>query len=341
MNHPDTKAGGPPPGVSPESILQLWTAYWASAIVGAAAAHKLFTHLAAGARTADDLAQRAGISRRGAQALLDGLTGLGLVRPAAGGYENGAEAAAFLVEGGPTCFVPLFRMAPGGMGLFANLPEVVRTGSPFQASSTDVPENPMWEQLVPAIAPLTAPVARLAAEHLRFAEAGAAAVLDVGGGSGVFALTLLAANPEARATQLDWPNVNAIARGFAARHGAADRFRTLDGDFHVADIGEAAYDVIVYSNIAHQEAPADNVAVFRRLRRALKPGGTLVVNDTVLRDDGSGHPFAGMFSANMLLHTRDGASWRDGDYRQWLAEAGFGDVQIHQTPFPQTLVYAR
>jgi len=33
----------------------------------------------------------------------------------------------------------------------------------------------------------------------------------------------------------------------------ADRFTCIDGDFHTTDFGTAAYDVAVYSNIAHQK----------------------------------------------------------------------------------------
>src|SRR5260370_15816330 len=58
-------------------IMQLINGYWATGILGVAASHSLFTHLQAGADTASQLAARAGISRRGAQTLLDGLVRLG------------------------------------------------------------------------------------------------------------------------------------------------------------------------------------------------------------------------------------------------------------------------
>jgi methyltransferase family protein len=64
---------------TPERIMQLATGGWVAGILGAAASHSLFTHLEAGANTADKLAAQAGISERGAQTLLDGLVGLGLV----------------------------------------------------------------------------------------------------------------------------------------------------------------------------------------------------------------------------------------------------------------------
>lgn len=65
-------------------------------------------------------------------------------------------------------------------------------------------------------------------------------------------------------------------------------------------------DYAIYRHIAHQEAPADNVSIFRKFRKAIKPGGTIVVNDFVLNDDRTGHPSAMMLASQMLVATKDG-----------------------------------
>src|SRR5262245_34351350 len=88
--------------VTPEKIMQLIGGAHATAIIGAGAVHRVFSHLEAGADTAEALAAAAGISSRGAQALLDGLVGLGLVTLRGGRYANTEEASTFLVEGKPT-----------------------------------------------------------------------------------------------------------------------------------------------------------------------------------------------------------------------------------------------
>jgi SAM-dependent methyltransferase len=322
-------------------ILQVATGVWATGILGAAASHSLFAHLENGEETADKLAKRAGISERGAQSLLDGLVGLGLVELRDGAYRNTAEASAFLIEGRPAYLGGLAKLMLVDVGNWSALPEVVRTGVPVMAETHDVANSPIWEELVAAIAPLAAPVAMIAADALRLADTGEISILDVGGGSGIYSAIWLGINPAARSTQLDWGRVNAIARRLVADYGVADRFACIDGDLHVTDFGTAAYDVGVYSQVAHQEGPDDNVAILAKFRRALKPGGTLVISDFIVEDDRSGPPFPLIFASAMLLQSKQGSTWRRADYRSWLAKAGFEAVSFQATPTPATLVFAR
>jgi len=323
-----------------EHIFQISTGAWAAAILGAGVTHSVFTHIAKGTDTAEAIARETRISGRGAEALLDGLVGLGLLTRSERRFRNSPEADEFLVEGKPSYFGGFPKVMLREFSEWASLPDVVRTGKPTTSETADLPENPFWEELVPAIAVLSMPVVQTAAERLRLSDGRPVSILDVGGGSGVYSAVWLGMNPRARATQVDWGNVNRIAREFVGRRGVADRFRTIDGDFHTVELGTAEYDIAVYSHIAHQESPEENVAMFRKFRKALKPGGTLLISDFVVDDDRSGPPFPLIFRSEMLLRTKDGATWRRADYDAWLREAGFERVEFQTTPSPATLVYA-
>ncbi|MEU6425487.1 class I SAM-dependent methyltransferase [Microbispora sp. NPDC046973] len=324
----------------PDRIMEIANGYWATGVLGSAAKYALFTHLDAGVDTADRLAAEAGISERGAQTLLDGLVGLGLVELHGASYRNTPEAAAFLVEGRPASLSGYAQLKLGQMGKMGSLLEVFRTGGPVDAM-TEVADNPHWEDVVPAIAAQSVPVATVAAGLLGLAEAGEISILDLGGGSGIFSAIWLGLNPAARSTQLDWAPINAIARRLLKERHLADRFTCIDGDFHTVEFGAAAYDIAVYSHVAHQEGPEDNIAIFAKVRAALKPGGTLVVCDYVVDDDRGGPFFPLLFASEMLLKSKKGGTWRQADYRAWLTEAGFDDVSFHSTQSPTTLVFAR
>ncbi len=325
----------------PDRILRIANGYWSTGILGAAASHSLFTHLDDGADTAEALAAKAGISQRGAQTLLDGLVSLGLVELDRGRYRNTAETATYLVEGKPTCLSSFATVKLAETARMVTLPDVVRNGGPLEDVATEVADNPHWEELVRGLAGQAVPVAKIAADLLRLEEAGEISILDIGGGSGMYSASWLERNPAARSTQLDWEPVNAIARELVRERGVADRFTCIDGDLHTVDFGTAGYDVAVYSHVAHQEGPEDNVAIFARVRDALKPGGTLVICDFVVDDDRSGPPFPLMFASEMLLKSTQGGTWRRADYHAWLTKAGFDDISFHPTPTPSTLVFAR
>jgi O-methyltransferase domain/Dimerisation domain len=325
--------------VSPEKIMQLTGGAQATAVLGTAVSLELFTRLEAGPMTPDELATAAKISPRGARALLDGVVGLGLVTVAEGRYANSPEASTFLVEGKPASLTGLARVALGGISGWAKLPEAVATGAPVMPEPTDTKDLAFWSVLVPAIAPLAFPCAQAVARRLDVARRGPLSILDVGGGSGIYSAVLLGANREARATQVDWPTVNQIARSIVSRFGVGERFHTIDGDIHTTDWG-TGHDVAIYSNIAHQESPAQNVEAFRKFRAALNVAGTLVVSDFVVRDDRSGPPQALLFHGQMLIASREGATWREADYRGWLREAGFGEITFEPTQGASTLIYA-
>jgi len=326
---------------TPDKVMQLITGGWASAILGSAAKHGIFNVLEAGGDDAEGVAKKTGISKRGAQAVLDGLTGVGLLTLSNGRYQNSPEASSFLVKGKPAYFGGMAEVMAASLTDWATLPEAVKTGNPTASSRSDTADNEFWLELVPAIAALSFPVAQLAAERLAIAKAGAVRWLDVGGGSGVWSAVWLGANPQARGVQLDWPKVNTIAKGFVSSFGVGDRFETIDGDFHSVDFGSQEYDYAIFGHIAHQETATDNIAIFRKFRKALKPGGTLVINDFVLNDDRTGHPFAMMFASQMLLVSKGGNAWRQSDYQAWLAEAGFESVDFVPTPPPATVIFAK
>lgn len=325
----------------PDRIVEIANGYWATGILGVAAKHSLFTLLESGVDTADRLAAKAGLSARGAQTLLDGLVGLGIVEVHDDRYRNTAEASTYLVEGKRTSLSGYAGLKLGEMGKLSTLLDVFRAGGPVTDAMVEVADNPHWEEVVPAIAAHSVPVATAAAELLRLKEAGKISILDLGGGSGIYSAIWLEQNPAARATQLDWEPINAIARRLLKEQHLGDRFTCVDGDFHTADLGAGAYDIVVYSHVAHQEGPADNVAMFAKIRGALKPGGTLVICDYVVDDDRGGPPFSLLFASEMLLKSKKGGTWRQADYQTWLAEAGFEDISFHATPSPAALVFAR
>src|SRR4026207_1179430 len=69
-------------------------------------------------------------------------------------------------------------------------------------------------------------------------------VLDIAGGSSIFGMTILARDPSAQVTQLDWPNVNAVAKKLNRERGLDGKIRFIDGEHHSATIEANHYDLV-------------------------------------------------------------------------------------------------
>jgi len=326
---------------TPDKILQISTGYWASGILASAAKFKIFDYLDSEPLSAGEIAEKAGISPRGAQAVLDGLLGLQLVHMNEHGYCNAADASEFLVTGKQRYLGGYAQVGTLEMARWVEFSDSVQSGKPYQAQSFyEVKDLVLWEALVTAIAPLAFPPAQASAKHLDLGSKDSFHMLDVGGGAGVYSAVWLGENKAAKSTQFDWGNVNSIARKFVANFGVGDRFETRDGNLLEDDFGDSLYDFAVFSHMAHGLSENQNREALKKFRKAIKPGGTLVLADFVLDEKRQGHPMVLLFFANMLSSTAGGQTYRDVDYRLWFQEAGFESVEIQSLdPLPVTLIY--
>lgn len=323
-----------------EPILRAVTGYWATSVIGAAVKFSVFDHLEKSAMSIEETSHATGLSQRTTRALLDALSGLGLLAVNQCKYSNTASASSFLVKGKKSYIGEFVMLNLETMPKWQGFSDAVQSNNSVM-SLQGVPEHPYWNRLVNAVSALSLPAAQTAAGYLNIEAAGPLRVLDVGGGAGVFSEVLLRANSQLQATQIDWANVNEIARNILTQRGVGNRFNTIDGDMFSITLENNAYDLIVYSHMAHAFTPDENLIMFRKFGKALRNGGTLVLNEYLVNDDGSGHPFVLLFSANIIFHSTNGTGWRENEYRAWLSETGFNEVHIQPTTTPATLIYAR
>jgi SAM-dependent methyltransferase len=149
-------------------------------------------------------------------------------------------------------------------------------------------------------------------------------VLDVGCGTGTFALALAAARPDAEVAGVDGdPQALAIAR---AKPGAA-RVAWREGLADAVPAPDAGADAVVLSLVLHHLTRAAKADALAEARRVLKPGGLLHVADW-------GRPHDPLMRAAFLgLQLVDGfATTRDhvsGALPGLIAAAGFTTPPPH------------
>jgi predicted O-methyltransferase YrrM len=146
-------------------------------------------------------------------------------------------------------------------------------------------------------------------------------MMDVGGAVGHIALRF--ARRGAVAVLCDRPGMLQEAESFLEENDLRDRVQLQACDFTEA-LPSGGFDLAYLGNVFHIYGPETNRALSRRVFEALEPGGVIAVRDFV-RDRS---PRAAMFAVNMLQATHEGGVWSEAEYREWLAEAGFRDIQI-------------
>lgn len=162
--------------------------------------------------------------------------------------------------------------------------------------------------------------ARALAGRLDLGAAGA--LLDVGGGSGAFAIALCERNPRLRATILDFPAVIDIAREYRRDAGLSDRIALLAGDA-VQRSWPPGQDVVLLSYLLSALGDGEIDIVLAKAHACLAPGGLLVVHDFMLDDDRPGPVLAALWFLQYVAYRADGVSFSAADLADRLRDHGF------------------
>jgi SAM-dependent methyltransferase len=283
--------------------------------------------------SAGSVAQARGWSEHGTTLLLDALVALGLVTKQDGLYRNSPAAAACLVPGKPAYQGAIIRHTQNSWEPWSRLPEAVRTGTGIvHGRQRDPRELRDFILGMNNIAMLSAPDLL---EHVDIAPF--RHLLDLGGGPGTYTITFLQANPNLRATLMDFPDVVEIAREQVAAAGMEDRVDFLKGD-GTSDALGAGYDLILVSNVVHILGPDENAALIKKCFDALEPGGMLLLKDFFTDPGHTGPPYSLIFAVHMLLHTEAGRTYSTDEVRAWTDAAGFAEGEL-KTLTPKTRLW--
>jgi cyclopropane fatty-acyl-phospholipid synthase-like methyltransferase len=152
-------------------------------------------------------------------------------------------------------------------------------------------------------------------------------LLDVGGGSGGLAIAACQACPSLRATNVELPRIVPIARGFVKDSGLAGRIEVIEGDV-TRSPPTGSYDVAVFLNLL-QVLPQDQARrALSNVGSSIESGGSLYTVGHVLEDSRLAPAVAVGVNLVFLAIYDGGQSHTESEHRAWLAEAGFGDVEV-------------
>jgi len=327
-------------GPTPERLMQFAWGYAAPIIISTAVNLGVFDQLDRGPGTAAEVAAAIEGTERGARGVLNALVGLGLLSKTGDRYALTPESATFLVSHKPGYYGTFFGHMTGQLiPKWLQLDDVVRTGNPAMSVNSEGNGTEFFEKFVESLFPISYRAAQTVAANLRLAEAGAASVLDLAAGSGVWGIALAQAGPAIRVTAVDWPGVLVVTKRVAGRFGLEDRFTFSPGDLHEADFG-SGHRVATLGHILHSEGEERSKALLCKTFAALASGGTIAIAEFVPNDERTGPPHTLFFAVNMLVNTDAGDAFTFAEISAWLKEAGFVNVRQLEAPAPSPLILA-
>jgi SAM-dependent methyltransferase len=147
-------------------------------------------------------------------------------------------------------------------------------------------------------------------------------MLDIGGSHGQHSVALCRRYEGLSSTILDLPDAIEQAAPLLARLGMGERVQHVSGNALTDDFGEAQYDLILMSSLAHHFTPEQNADVARRVARALKPGGIYIVNEFIRPETGASPELVGSSTDLFYGLTSTAGNYSVAEIQSWQREAG-------------------
>ena len=250
--------------LSPRPLMRILGDFANSQILDAAIEYDFFTLISKGFHSAEEIAREAGTDARATRIVLDSLPALALIEKRDGKYFLTPIGEVFLVKGKPSYCGDFRHVALALWDGMAHLKESLKTGKPLSRMDTNA-ELQVWEKLVLGIIVIAEPAAKALCDILKIgSERKGLRVLDIAGGSSIFGMTIVTRDPTAQVTQLDWPNVNAVAKKANKERGLEGKIRFIDGEHHTAKIESNHYDLVLASNFCRFESPKRQSRIIRQ-----------------------------------------------------------------------------
>ena len=331
--------GGRHPHHPRQHLTQMITGYWTSRAIYAAAKLRIADHLAAGPRSAEQIAAEVGVASRPLYRLLRALAGAGVFAQQADGRFRLNTAAEFLREhAADSMWAMVVMLGEEQDRCWGDLLETVRTGEPAFERLFGRPifdylgERPEQARIFDAA--MTGFSGRETRAILEAYDLpGVGTLADIGGGAGSKLAGILARYPAMRGLLFDRPHVVERARPMLEAAGLSGRCDIQGGDFF--ERAPAGADAYILGHIIHDWDDARAGLILDNLRRAMSSGARLLVVEYVIPEvdagpRGDGASLGEWLDLHMMV-AAGGLERTEAEYRRLFADHGFRLTRVVPT----------
>jgi predicted nicotinamide N-methyase len=332
------------PRTHPSELLRYRDSIYASDLLICAVADlDFFTFLKASPRSLDEICAALQLAPRPADVMLTLFLARGLVKKHGLRYSLRAVARDYLVSGPPWSLVPYYA-SQKNRPQCREFREVLKTGRPAGWSSTGdgqdwleaMKDAQFADAFTAAMNSRGAFLARKLAVKLNCRTY--RSLLDIAGGSGIYACALAQANDCMRATVLEMAPVDRAARRSVALKQMSGRVHVIAGDMFKAI--PQGYDVHLFANVLHDW---DYESVRRLLEtsyKAVNDGGMIAIFDAHLNKAKDGPVAVAEYSC-LLMHSTVGRCYSTGEIAEMLSSAGFTSALVKDVAAQRSVITAK
>ncbi len=323
---------------NPMMLLDNVRSFMKSRIILTGAELDLFTRIHRGVDTVGAIAQENRLDVRAVTRLLDAMVVYGLLFKENGGYRLTPEGM-FLSSDHPESTLPMVLHMNELWDTWSHLTETMALGkNPARVPPSQKPEKAM-NAFIGAMNVVGRGLSKEIAAALDLSSY--YKLLDIGGASGTYTIAFLEKNPKMKGVIFDLKQVVPMAEARLREAGIFDRVELAGGDFYVDELPKGC-DLALLSAIIHQNDLKQNRDLYRKIHRAIVPGGTLMIRDHIMDESRTWPPAGAVFALNMLVGTDGGDTYTFREVREDLESAGFTDIrQIRQGEKMDCIVTAR
>ena len=333
----------PAPAESPVAILgKTIHSYQMSAALFAAHSLGVFPTIHQKPQTSEDVARRCGADPRGTERLLNALVAMGILHKHGATYVVPRELAPYVVPGVDGDATGMLDLSSELFREWSDLSRAVKEGTPLHRLSSDAllsGDPSRVRSYIRAVHTNSRQAAQRVVEMAPLLPG--SKLLDVAGGSGIFAAEYARATPDLEATLFDLAPTIEAAKEILAAENMEDRVTYRAGDYR-NDPFPGPVDAVLLSNVFQTESEEVGRMILGKAREALRPGGTLLVHGVMTEPDETRPADAVMFSLLMFALFDQGRAYPAETISDWLAQEGFGVrfVRPLGPPFRSKLILA-
>ncbi len=287
----------------------------------------IFTLLSNSEKSAKEIAINQNLNTDAVEQLMNVLCALELLEKKKGKFSNLPIAEKFLVKGKPDFLSRIYHNI-NLWDSWSSLTQVVKTGTVTHQTQIIDKEDDWLKNFIGAMHNRAKKTAPGIVQNINLE--GVNSLLDLGGGSGVFAMAFKNQKNKLKATVFDLPNVIPLTKDYIKKEGFDGKINTIAGDYLKDDIG-SGYDLIFLSAIIHSNSFEENQKLILKCATALNPGGRILIDDFIMNENKTGPVRGAIFAINMLVGTKSGTTYSEGEIKAWFDKANIRFISNEQT----------